>query len=191
MKQYFFLLISAIGILSCQKIDGPNPKIESSYLKNESQGYQNESNNKGNSHQNESQVNQNVSTNENTSTQNYSINNQKSQTNASISSIKEFLENPKGFRISELIEEGTNKTSKFRPYLFVFNENGTVTAAQSNKIINGTYLVFIDDNKIELRMNFPNNSILNELSDDWYFNFKNANSIRFEDSGDIVQFQKE
>ncbi len=112
-------------------------------------------------------------------------------TNDSILSVNNFLKNQNGLRINELIEEGTNKTTQFSPYLFVFNENGTVTATQASETINGNYLVFRDDNRTELRMTFPNNSILFELSDDWYFVSKNATTIRFEDNGDIVQFQKQ
>lgn len=105
--------------------------------------------------------------------------------------MNEFLRTQNGLRINELIEEGTNKTTQFSPYLFVFNENDTVTATQSSETINGTYLVFRDDNRTELRMTFPNNSLLFELSDDWYFVSQNATTIRFEDNGDIVQFQKQ
>jgi hypothetical protein len=112
-------------------------------------------------------------------------------TNDSISSVNEFLRYQNGLRITELIEEGTNKTAQFSPYLFVFKENGTVTATQASETVNGTYLVFRDDNRTELRMTFPNNSILLELSDDWYFVSQNATTIRFEDNGDIVQFQKQ
>lgn len=114
-----------------------------------------------------------------------------SPTNDSISSVSNFLENQNGLRINELIEEGNNKTTQFSPYLFVFNENGTVTATQTGETINGTYLVFRDDNRTELRMKFPTNSLLFELSDDWYFVYQNATTIRFEDDGDIVQFQKQ
>lgn len=112
-----------------------------------------------------------------------------SPTNNSILSVNEFLRTQNGLRITELIEEGTNKTTRFNPYLFVFNENGTVTATQSSETINGTYLVFSDDNRTELRMTFPNNSLLFELSDDWYYVTQNAGTIRFEDNGEIVQFQ--
>lgn len=114
-----------------------------------------------------------------------------SPTNNSISSVNDFLKDQKGLRITELIEEGTNKTTQFSPYLFVFNENGTVTATQSSETIDGSYLVFRDDNRTELRMTFPNNSLLFELSDDWYFVSQNATTIRFEDNGDIIQFQKQ
>ncbi len=112
-------------------------------------------------------------------------------TNDSTLSVNEFLRNSNGLRINELIEEGINKTSQFSPYLFLFNENGTVAATQSGESINGTYLIFRDDNRTELRMIFPSNSILFELSDDWYFISQNTSTIRFEYNGDIVQFQRQ
>ena len=96
-----------------------------------------------------------------------------------------------GLRISEFIEEGVNETAMFSPYLFIFNTNGTVMATKTGHSINGTYLVFVDDNKTELMMAFPNNSEFYELTDDWYFISQNGNTIRFEDSGDILQFEQQ
>jgi hypothetical protein len=112
-------------------------------------------------------------------------------TNESTSSVSEFLRHPDGLRIIELIEEGTNKTSLVSSFLFVFSDTGTVTATMPEQTIDGTYLVFRDDNRTELQMTFPDNSILYELSDDWYFISQSAASIRFEDNGDIVQFQQQ
>lgn len=106
-------------------------------------------------------------------------------------SVNDFLRNQNGLRITEFIEEGIDETSEFSPYLFLFKEDGTVTAERTNESINGTYLVFRDDNRTELQMTFPGNSALRELSDDWYFISQNANTIRFDDSGDILQFQKQ
>lgn len=111
--------------------------------------------------------------------------------NDSVHSIEKFLGNQNGFRITELIEEGTNKTLAFSPYLFKFYDNGAVTATKSNETINGSYAVFKDDNKTELRIIFPMSSQLYELSDDWYFDSQADNIIRFEDNGDVVQFQKQ
>ena len=117
--------------------------------------------------------------------------NQTNPTNDKTPTVNEFLSSQNGLRITELIEEGTNKTMQFSPYLFLFNANGTVTATQSNETISGTYLVFRDDNRTELRMTFPNNGIIFELSDDWYFISQTATTIRFEDNGDLIQFQKQ
>lgn len=98
---------------------------------------------------------------------------------------------PDGWRIIEFIEEGRNENTRFRDYLFVFNSNGTVTASKTGETITGTYLVFRDDGKTELSMNFPQNNVLYELNDDWYFISRNDNTIRFEDSGDTLVFQQQ
>jgi hypothetical protein len=96
-----------------------------------------------------------------------------------------------GLRISEFIEEGRDKTSIFSPYRFLFNSDGTVIASKTGTSISGTYRVFRDDGRVELRMDFPNNSELYELTDDWYFISQSANVIRFEDSGDTIVFQQQ
>ena len=96
-----------------------------------------------------------------------------------------------GLRISELVEEGTNETSAFRSYLFRFSSDGSVTASDTEGTINGTYTVFRDDGRTELRMDFPTNSDFDELSDDWYFISQDEQSIHFEDGGDRLVFQKQ
>ena len=109
----------------------------------------------------------------------------------SVTSVNSFLNLAGGFRINFIIEEGVNKTNEFSPYLFVFGPNGSVAATNASESVNGTYLVFSDDNRTELRMNFPNTGILFELTDDWYLISKTDDVIRFEDSGDVVQFQRQ
>jgi hypothetical protein len=94
-----------------------------------------------------------------------------------------------GLRISELIEEGQNKTSLYSPFLFTFNSDGSVSAVSSNQTIRGTYRIVPDDDGPELQMDFPDGSALYELSDDWYFLTQDNNKIRFEDSGDVLEFQ--
>ncbi len=94
-----------------------------------------------------------------------------------------------GLRISEMIEEGENKTAAFSPYLFVFSANGVVTATLNGQVNAGTYLLFQDDGQTELLMNFPNSPALFELNDDWYKVSSNNGVLRFNDSGDILEFQ--
>lgn len=108
-----------------------------------------------------------------------------------VSSVNQFLISANGVSINEFTEEGVNKTQDVAPYLFFFNPNGSVTASKAGESIPGTYLVFRDDNKTEVRFGFPINSKLHELNDDWYFISQNENTIRFEDMGDVVQFQKQ
>jgi len=92
--------------------------------------------------------------------------------------------------INKFIEEGVNKTALYSAYSFSFSSNGTVLATSTSARISGTYVVFRDDNKTELRMSFPNNRDLFELTDDWYFVSDMNNTLSFEDSGDVLQFFK-
>jgi len=112
-------------------------------------------------------------------------------TNTSSSILTSALTGVSGFVISEFVEEGVNKTSTFAPFVFVFDTDGLVTASSINQTISGTYLVFTDDGKTELSMNFPGNSEFTELSDDWYLISQNETTIRLEDNGDILEFIKQ
>jgi hypothetical protein len=94
-----------------------------------------------------------------------------------------------GLRISELIEEGQNKTSLYSPFLFTFNSDGSVTASTLDQTIRGTYRIVPDNDGPKLQMDFPDSSALYELSDDWYFLTQSYNIIRFEDSGDVLEFR--
>jgi hypothetical protein len=94
------------------------------------------------------------------------------------------------FRISTLIEDGDNKTAFFGPYTFLFEPNNVVTAQLHSEATPGTYSIFVDDGRIELRLLFPGNPQLNELNDDWYFSSQSENAIKFEDSGDLIEFTK-
>jgi hypothetical protein len=110
--------------------------------------------------------------------------------NSNVIAITETLTVPSGFRINQFTEDGVDKTNLFSSYVFVFNSNGAVTATNSDGVINGTYLVFRDDNRTELSMTFPNIGEFFELTDDWYFDFQNDTFIRFADGGDIIEFEK-
>lgn len=111
--------------------------------------------------------------------------------NPSVKSLNEFLTNQNGFRIIKVVEEQSDVTPQFDKFLFHFNRNGTVSATSSNEERLGTYSVFSDDNRIELRMSFLDKGIINKLSDDWYFRSKDSINIRFEDNGDVIEFQKQ
>lgn len=112
-------------------------------------------------------------------------------TNTNSSMLTSYLTGVGGLVISEFLEEGMNKTSMFDPYVFSFDTDGFVTASSINQTISGTYLVFTDDGRTELSMNFPGNSEFTELNDDWYFISQNETTIRFEDNGDILEFIKQ
>jgi hypothetical protein len=95
-----------------------------------------------------------------------------------------------GLKIIEFIEDGQNETADVSDFVFVFNDQGSVTATRNGQSITGTYSTFKDDGKTELKMAFPMDSELKELSEDWYFISDDNNIIHFEDSGDILKFEK-
>ena len=76
--------------------------------------------------------------------------------NINVANVNDYLRSENGLLINEFIEDGITKTSLTSGFIFNFSENGNVIATKNNEIINGTYLVFRDDNKTELRMTFPN-----------------------------------
>ena len=86
-----------------------------------------------------------------------------------------------GLRIVQLIDDGEDETSDVDDFLYVFGADGAVTATRGSQVISGTYRVFRDDGETELAMIFPSTSVLNELTDDWYFRGKSNNRLTFED----------
>lgn len=104
--------------------------------------------------------------------------------------VKTSLTNNNGLKIIEFIEDGENETAYVGDFVYIFNEQGTVIASRDGQTISGTYSTFKDDGKTELRMSFPVDSPLKELSDDWYFISNENNIMHFEDSGDILKFEK-
>lgn len=101
------------------------------------------------------------------------------------------LTNATGLRISLLTDDGEDETSDFDSYLFVFQTNDTVTATNSTETVNGTYSLFTDDGRLELRIAFPNTPGFSELNDDWYFISIDQTTIRFDDSGDVLEFEQQ
>jgi hypothetical protein len=104
--------------------------------------------------------------------------------------VSSFLMNNNGLQISEFVENGENKTSNFSTYVFKFDSEGSVVASNSNGNIEGTYLVFKDDGRTELKMVFPLNYPFIELTDDWYFVTIQNNIIQFSDGMDVLHFLK-
>lgn len=114
-----------------------------------------------------------------------------SSTGDNVDSVAEFLLHDKGLKITLLTDDEDNETSYFDSYIFVFRADGTVAATNTAATITGNYSVFRDDGRIELRMSFPIIPKFHELNDDWYFISINQDKIRFDDSGDILEFQQQ
>lgn len=108
--------------------------------------------------------------------------------------VSEFLQQPDGLFISLLIDDGENETNHFEAYNFQFDDQGTVTATSPNNQRVGTYLVFEDDNRIELSLEFDSPDPFDDLDDDWYYIETVGNTIRFEDDDspeeDKIEFTK-
>jgi hypothetical protein len=94
-----------------------------------------------------------------------------------------------GLRTSKMIEEGENRTNLYSPFLFTFTTDGSVIASSSTGNVSETYRIVPDDDRPELQMDFPDGTVLYEFSDDWYFLTQDKTTIRFEDSGDIFEFE--
>lgn len=113
------------------------------------------------------------------------------QTNNNVDALNTSVIDSGQFRISELIEDGEDKTAYFSSFTFTFNSNGSLTATSSSQTLTGNYLFFTDDGLIELRISsFPNTLEFEELNDDWYFISETAIVFRFEDAGDVLEFTK-
>ena len=107
----------------------------------------------------------------------------------SVQEIDDYMKSANGLRIALFIEEGENETYLFDDYRFVFGADSSVTATKPGETIVGSYAVFRDDGRTELLMRFPGSPAFSELNDDWYFISRAGNTVRFEDSGDILEFE--
>jgi hypothetical protein len=104
--------------------------------------------------------------------------------------VSEFLLSEDGLIISLLTDDQDDETYYFESYVFFFEPDGSVLASSATQTVNGTYRVFRDDGRTELRMNFPDIRNFDELDDDWYFRSIDQNTIRFDDNEDKLEFQR-
>jgi hypothetical protein len=112
-------------------------------------------------------------------------------TNGDIESVTQFLYDENGLVIVRLADDEDDETYYFDSYVFNFASDGSVVATDNDNTVNRTYSVFTDDGRIELIMSFPNINNFNELNDDWYFISINAHKIKFDDDGDVLEFQQQ
>lgn len=106
------------------------------------------------------------------------------------SAVYDTLLAAKEWRISSFIEEGKDGTSKFKDIVLSFDAGGVVTAQGKGSPVKGSFLVFHDDGKTELGMDFPKQGPLHELTDDWYFILQDAETLLFADGGDILELKR-
>lgn len=75
---------------------------------------------------------------------------------------------PEGnWKIEKFIDDNVDKTAQFASFVFDFENNGTVTATNDILSENGLWSYDNDRNDPELDIRFNEDSILDEISDDW------------------------
>ncbi|TXB68837.1 hypothetical protein [Phaeodactylibacter luteus] len=104
--------------------------------------------------------------------------------------VSEFLLHSNGLAITLLTDDAEDETYYFDSYTFNFSDSGTVSAANADRTVEGTYAVFRDDGRVELRMSFPNTANFAELNDDWYFISIDQGIIKFDDEGDRLWLER-
>lgn len=108
--------------------------------------------------------------------------------------------------ISSYIDSGQDETSNFSGYTFTFSANGSITAANGNTTVNGTWSVTVDDDSnddnpsssddVDFNIMFASPATFADLSDDWDITAYSNTSIQLIDvSGgnggtDYLVFQK-
>ncbi len=71
------------------------------------------------------------------------------------------------WKVASYVDDGNDQTADYTDFVFDFNSDGTATATDSNGTTNGTWSVIIDDNELNLVLNFGTAFPLEELEDDW------------------------
>lgn len=99
------------------------------------------------------------------------------------------------WKMTQLEENGKDKTSLYEGYVFKFNTDGTVTATKRDNVIKGTWSVSPDGSKTKMNINFGS-APFSEMNEDWIIKNANANSIQLQhanggDNGvDYLNFDK-
>ncbi len=103
---------------------------------------------------------------------------------------------PEGeWKIAKFIEDDEDKTSQFSSFAFKFSANGTVTAQNDILSESGSWSYDGSDSEPELDINFPDGSILDDISDDWDIVSVSTSRIELSDKDsdgqiDILTFVK-
>ena len=99
------------------------------------------------------------------------------------------------WRVTYYNDSGTDETSHYTGYTFMFNSNGTITATNSGSSVNGTWSSGNDNRTLKLILNFSA-APFNELNTDWHVIQQSSTIIKLEDvSGggggtDYLTFEK-
>lgn len=90
--------------------------------------------------------------------------------------------------ITYTLEDDTDVTAKYNGYLFTFFANGSVTAEKNGVSLQGSWKTGDDDGILELELDFPEGSPLNELEEEWEVLEFDGSIIRLKDDGNFLTF---
>lgn len=92
---------------------------------------------------------------------------------------------PEGnWKIEKFIDDDVDKTGQFTSFIFDFKNNGTVSATNDILTENGIWSYDNDRNDPELDIRFSEDSILDDISDDWDIISVSPSRIELSDSDD-------
>jgi hypothetical protein len=92
--------------------------------------------------------------------------NTSSLTNAN---VKTAITTTPSWKVTLYTENGVSKTSNYNGFSFVFNTNGSVSAANGIFTVSGTWAIGNDDSNPKLLISYvaPAPSIFQDISEDW------------------------
>ncbi|MBN8567434.1 MAG: hypothetical protein J0M25_11955 [Flavobacteriales bacterium] len=101
------------------------------------------------------------------------------------------------WRVTLFSEDGSNQTSQFSNYDFVFGTNGTITANNGSNTMNGSWTTGTDDSTPKFIINFSvTNGPFEEISEDWQILSTTSTKIELkhvsggDGSIDLLTFEK-
>lgn len=78
-------------------------------------------------------------------------------------------------------ENGLNETGHFNNYIFNFNDDNKIVAEDGENIIEGSFNVHKDDDRLKFELYFP--VPLDELSEDWHVVEHSSSRLELFDEG--------
>jgi hypothetical protein len=85
------------------------------------------------------------------------------------------------WRVTYFSDNGTDHTSDYDGFTFLFNAGGSVAAYNPLLSVNGTWSSYNDDSRDNLLLNFPNTlAVIAALNHDWHIIEKTNTKLRMQ-----------
>jgi hypothetical protein len=94
------------------------------------------------------------------------------------------------WKITNNMEDDKDETARYNGYVFTFYANGIVTAEKDGVILQGSWETEGEDSTLELELDFPDDSPLDELDEEWDVWEFDGSIIRLKDDGDYLTFER-